>query len=174
MAVGFKTTESGAANFSDNLCRWKRGSAGHYEVWFLTLNDRDGRHGFWFRYALESPLVAGSGRGARVALWAAIFNRSAPERNFGLKSEFPADQFLFEGREQFNLRIADGLFSAGQASGRIEGEDHSIAQHSLGPELRSEQEDLSPRDTQAEPAAAPLVLRLLPESRHAIQGEHNG
>ncbi|HYP29127.1 MAG TPA: tocopherol cyclase family protein [Blastocatellia bacterium] len=127
MAVGFKTTASGAANYSDNLCRWKKGSSGHYEVWFLTLNDRSGRHGFWFRYTLESPLAAGGDRGAHAALWAAAFDRNAPERNFGLKSEFPIDQFLFEGREQFNLRIADGLFSPGQAAGRIDGVDHHIA-----------------------------------------------
>src|ERR1051325_177878 len=114
MVVGIKPTSTAAANYSDNLCRWDRRSANHYEVWFLTLNHAASNQGFWFRYTLESP----SGLEPGAALWAASLNRHKPESNFGLKREYAIEHFAFEGREDFSLRISDGLFSASRASGR--------------------------------------------------------
>lgn len=123
MVVGFKPTSNIAANFADNLCRWNGRSANHYEVWFLTLNHVASQRGFWFRYTLESP----AGREPRAALWAAVFNRRNPELNIGLKREYAIDHFAFEGREDFSLRISDGLFSASRARGSVDSDDHSIA-----------------------------------------------
>jgi Tocopherol cyclase len=122
MVVDLKSTSNAASNFSDNLCRWDGRSANHYEVWFLTLNHRASQRGFWFRYSLESP----SGQQPRTALWAAAFNRRNPELNIGLKREYGIDQFAFEGRENFSLRISDGEFSGSRASGRVVSDDHSI------------------------------------------------
>jgi hypothetical protein len=122
MVVGLKPTSNTAPNFSDNLCRWDGRSANHYEVWFLTLNHRASQRGFWFRYSMESP----ASLEPRAALWAAVFNRRNPELNIGLKSEYAIDQFAFEGRENFSLKISDGFFSCSRASGRVATDDHCI------------------------------------------------
>src|SRR5215211_800239 len=92
MVVGLKPTSNAVANYLDNLCRWDRRSANHYEVWFLTLNHIASNHGFWFRYTMESP----SNQEPKVALWAAAFNRRKPESNIGLKREYEVEQFAFE------------------------------------------------------------------------------
>jgi tocopherol cyclase-like protein len=123
MVVGYRPTLDTAANFADNLCRWDRRSAGHYEVWFLTLNDRAAQQGFWFRYTVESPYDSAP----RATLWAAAFDRAKPESNLGLKSECGIDNFDFEGRETFALKILDGSFSSSRATGRIDRADRSIA-----------------------------------------------
>ncbi|HKP88331.1 MAG TPA: tocopherol cyclase family protein [Blastocatellia bacterium] len=123
MVVGYKPTSEAAANFADNLCRWDRRSAGHYEVWFITLNHRASQRGFWFRYTVEAPLDSAP----RAALWAAAFDRARPETNVGLKRECEIDRFAFEGREAFNLRILDGAFSSSRATGRIDQGDRSLA-----------------------------------------------
>lgn len=114
-----------AANFLDNLCRWDGHSAPHYEVWFLTLNHRDSQRGFWFRYAIEAPASPENSR-PFAALWAAVFNRRAPESNFGLRREYGIDQLSLGGREDFGLRIGDGCFALSLASGRVTNGDHTV------------------------------------------------
>src|SRR5437763_765674 len=96
-----------APTFADNLCRWDGRSAPHYEVWFLTLNQRESQRGFWFRYTVESPTVPAIDKPS-AALWAAVFNRRSPERNFGIKREYEIDRLSFGEREDFSLRIGDG------------------------------------------------------------------
>jgi hypothetical protein len=123
MAVSYKSTSAIAANFSDNRCRWDGTSAPYYEVWFLTLNHRASQRGFWFRYALESPVGSDHNSPARAALWAATFNRRLPDRNLGLKREYSIDQFV---RGRAGLRVGDGLFSPCSASGRVDSGGHSI------------------------------------------------
>lgn len=126
MSVGLKPASNLAVNLSDNLCYWDGRSAPHYEVWFLTLNNRASQRGFWFRYTLESPISLNEHAKPSAALWAASFNRKSPDRNFGLKREFAINQFAFEGQEGFRLRIGDGQLSPSSAAGRIENGDHSI------------------------------------------------
>jgi Tocopherol cyclase len=125
MAVGLKATSRMAANFADNLCRWDGRSASHYEVWFLTLNHRASQRGFWFRYTLEAPATAGAC--AHASVWAASFARSNPGDTFGLRRDSPADDFSFQGREQFSLRIGDSTFEPSRAAGGIDGGGRSIA-----------------------------------------------
>lgn len=131
MVVGYQPTLGEAANFSDNLCRWKPKMTGHYEAWFLTLNHRASRKGFWFRYAIDSPRSAGESQqqAARpsASLWATVFDRARPEDNFCLKEVYPIDQFAFSGREQFNLKLGDGDFSPSRATGRIEKDGRRVA-----------------------------------------------
>ncbi|HKY06226.1 MAG TPA: hypothetical protein VJQ56_15125, partial [Blastocatellia bacterium] len=107
MVVGHQPTLIEAANFSDNLCRWKPKAGGHYEAWFLTLNHRASRKGFWFRYTIDAPRAAqGAAETAAspsASLWATVFDRARPEDNFCLKEVYPIDQFAFSGREQFTL-----------------------------------------------------------------------
>ncbi len=126
MAVSYKPTSAIAANFSDNKCRWDGSSAPHYEVWFLTLNHRAGRRGFWFRYVVESP--GGSDRDSQphAALWAAAFSRRFPEQNLGLKREYSIDRLAVEEREDSIIKIGDGPFSSRKAAGRVDEGGHSI------------------------------------------------
>ena len=100
MAVSYKTSSGVALDSSDNLCRWDGHATGHYEVWFLTLNERAGQRGFWFRYAIESPDASTDGRAPRAALWAAAFDRKSPRLNFGLKREYSMDRFSFPVRQR--------------------------------------------------------------------------
>ena len=126
MAVSYKTSSGVALDSSDNLCRWDGHATGHYEVWFLTLNERAGQRGFWFRYAIESPDGATDGRAPRAALWAAAFDRKSPRHNFGLKREFPIDRFSFQSGKEFRLEVGEGEFSPFRAAGEVADERHSI------------------------------------------------
>jgi Tocopherol cyclase len=124
MAVSYKPTSTGATNYSDNLCRWNGRSAPHYEVWFLTLNHRASQRGFWFRYAIEAP--SARDQAPHASVWAATFERKKPDRNFGIKRNCAIEEFEFEGRERFSLKIADSLFAPERAVGSVENDDHSI------------------------------------------------
>jgi hypothetical protein len=124
MAVSFDSRASVAANFADNLCRWDGQSAGHYEVWFLTLNQRAGQRGFWFRYTLEVPQQATAE--ARAAIWATTFDRARPDKNFAIVRDFPVSAFASE-KNNFRLQIADALLSCDQAKGRVADAQHRIS-----------------------------------------------
>jgi Tocopherol cyclase len=122
MIVSLKPASDVVANYADNLCRWDQRSAGHYEVWFLTLNQRDARRGFWFRYCIDAP-AAGP---PRAALWAAAFDRADAAANLGLKRECAIDQLAIEGHKAFHIRIGDGQFTGSRAAGRVEQGGRSI------------------------------------------------
>ena len=126
MVVGYTPASNVAANFSDNLCRWDGRSAPYYEVWFLTLNHCSSQRGFWFRYTLESPVTPDHHAEPHASLWAASFCRTSPDENFGLKRQYPIDQYAFDGREEFKLTLGDGVFSYSRAKGRVDDDEHSI------------------------------------------------
>jgi hypothetical protein len=126
MAVSHKPGLNLAANFADNLCRWDGRSAPRYEVWFLTLNHRASQRGFWFRYTVESPVASTHKAKPGAALWAAAFWRMSPDLNFGIRRDCSIDQFSFDGRQEFNLKIGDGLFSSSRAKGRVQSDGHTI------------------------------------------------
>lgn len=124
MFTGYGKVSSGIPNLRDNLCRWDGQAAPHYEVWFLTLNHRESKRGFWFRYTIESPIDTRLKPSAE--LWAAVFDRVSPERNLGLKNEYPVDRFFSGGREDFSLRIGDACLSSEQANGAVATGGHTI------------------------------------------------
>jgi hypothetical protein len=126
MAVSFDARAIVATNFADNLCRWKQQSAGHYEVWFLTLNQRARQRGFWFRYAIAAPKLAHSAFDNCAELWAVFFDRNRPEKNFGIVRQYPIDTFGCE-TERFNLHIEDALLSSTEARGQVANDEHSIS-----------------------------------------------
>lgn len=126
MAVSYKPSSVIPANASDNRCRWDGTSAPHYEAWFLTLNHRASQRGFWFRYVVELPGDPEHDSPPRAALWAAAFNRRFPDQNIGLKREYPFDQFVVDAREDWTLRIGDGLFTSCSAAGRANDSGHRI------------------------------------------------
>lgn len=127
MVVGYKRTSNIAVHSPDNLCRWDGQSSPHYEVWFLTLNHRASQRGFWFRYTIDSPSVSNSGIGPGAGLWAAVFSRSAPDSNLGLRREYSIQQAMLEGKEGFNVKIGEGELSTSHASGAVNGGEHRIA-----------------------------------------------
>ena len=116
MIVRLKPASDVVANYADNLCRWDRRGANHYEVWFLTLNQRAGQRGFWFRYCIDAPANAEP----RAGLWAAAFDRTNAAANLALKREYPIEHFAIEGHEAFRLSISDSEFTPSRAAGRVE------------------------------------------------------
>lgn len=131
MAVSYQTTSKRATNLSDNLCRWNGADAGHYEVWFITLNHRASKHGFWFRYTLSIPDPSRFNGDSEIVpaagLWAAAFDQSKPEANLALKCEYGLDRFQFGREDGFRLKICEGEFSPSRAVGQITNESHSIS-----------------------------------------------
>ena len=123
MVVSLKPVLNAPANYADNLCRWDRRSVNHYEVWFITLNERASRRGFWFRYVVECPIDGDTA----VALWAAAFDRDNPDANVAIKQEYPASRFALEGNQAFRILVGDGEFSGSRATGSVEQGSHSIA-----------------------------------------------
>ncbi|MEW6126054.1 MAG: tocopherol cyclase family protein [Acidobacteriota bacterium] len=134
MAVSVNPARSGAAEAAANRCRWDGKSAGHYEVWFLTFNQRSTGRGFWFRYTIEVPHLAQdpfvtighSGQLPHAELWATVFDRQHPEKNFGMVQTHAIDLFDTE-KEQFKLRIEEATLTSSGASGRVENGEHTIA-----------------------------------------------
>ncbi|MBI3653661.1 MAG: hypothetical protein HY231_21730 [Acidobacteria bacterium] len=126
MAVSVDSRVSVAANFADNLCRWDGHSRGHYEVWFLTLNQRAHQRGFWFRYTLEAPHPEQAQLPPRAELWATVFDRTSPEQNFGIVCDYPVPAFGSE-QSHFRLRIAEALLTSDQARGAVANRDHRIS-----------------------------------------------
>lgn len=131
MAVSYQPDTARAANLSDNLCRWDGRSAGHFEVWFLTLNRSADRRGFWFRYTIESPRNSGRQNDpspkARGGLWAAVFDPSSPQQSFGLKREYEVGEFEIPGNDDCLARIGEGAISSSRATGSIESDCRSIS-----------------------------------------------
>src|SRR5262245_779117 len=84
------TVDRTRSNFADNRCRFEGAATGHYEVWFLTLNDRATGCGFWFRYTIDVP----EGKTQPEAgLWGSFFDAKEHSKNFGIVRSFPADSW---------------------------------------------------------------------------------
>jgi hypothetical protein len=91
------------------------GQAGHYEVYYLTLNQRAERLGVWLRYTLDSPL-SGAENGY-CELWAHVFDGKAPERSVGLKERMPLAQLARP--EGGILALGKAVLRDGEATGEI-------------------------------------------------------
>jgi hypothetical protein len=116
-----------APNFADNLCRWRQGKDDHYEVWSLCVNDRKTGRGFRFRYALNSPLKKAGSPAPAAELWATVFDRAKSGQNFGLVRKYEIGRFSFDGREDFSLRLGDGMLSAARTKGSLISSEHAIS-----------------------------------------------
>src|SRR5215471_6594855 len=103
---------------SDNLCRWDRHTGSHYEVWFLTMNHRATRRGFWFRYTIEASEDVGASA-AKAALWEVAFDREEPNQNFGLRCQHPIDDLRVDGPDNFSLTIGDNVLTESSARGSV-------------------------------------------------------
>lgn len=106
---------------ADNAPIWDGTARGHYEVWYLTLNHRASRTGFWIRYTLESPQ---DGHGPAYAeVWFAFFDRADPARNFGLNRRYPVSAWRGQATP-FAVSIGDTRLAHDAASGAIAGDGH--------------------------------------------------
>lgn len=114
---------------ADNMRRWDGQRRGHYEVWYLTLNDPVSRDGYWIRYTLEAPL---DGQGEPYAqLWFARFDAAAVAdgaRTFGINRKFPIASFVSPmpgAGEPFSVTIGGNRLGHDAARGSIAGDGHT-------------------------------------------------
>lgn len=105
----------------DNHLRWN-GQPGHYEVYYLTLNDRPSATGFWIRYTLEAPL---SGHGVPYAeLWFGFFDAKDPSENFALRSRQPIAT-LVETHDPWGLALGSARLTQGTVVGALKSAAHT-------------------------------------------------
>jgi len=104
---------------SANALRWT-GQAGHYEVYYVTLNDPETGLGVWIRYTMLSPLP-GSGQEPSCALWFAVMDPAprAQEPVLARKASFPIDRLAARG-EPFRLDLAGASLMDGAMAGGLE------------------------------------------------------
>jgi len=111
-------------NQADNARVWDGARAGHYEVWYLTLNHRPSRTGFWIRYTLESPR---SGHGEPYAqLWFAAFDAASPARTVALNRRFPIGEMICQD-DPFQVAIGGARLRHDGVRGRISGDGHEAS-----------------------------------------------
>lgn len=106
----------------DNHARWDGRRRGHYEVWYLTLNDPASRDGYWIRYTLESPL---DGHGEPYAqLWFARFSASDRAATFGINRKLPIASFA-SSTAPFAVTIGGNRLAHDEARGALSGDGHA-------------------------------------------------
>jgi hypothetical protein len=108
----------------DNVCRWDGRSRGHYEVWYLTMNDRKSGTGYWIRYTLEAPLAEVGDPYAQ--LWFATFDAGAPARTFWFNRKFPIDALSLSA-SPFRAAIGDSYIEHDGMRGHLAGDGHEAS-----------------------------------------------
>jgi hypothetical protein len=108
------------ATEADNAMVWKRG-AGHYEVWYLTVNHRPSETGFWIRYTLEAPNAGGHEPWTEV--WFACFDAHDPRRNFAFHRRHPIGE-LRATASPFQIAVGDACLRHDAARGSLAGAGH--------------------------------------------------
>lgn len=119
------TSITPAVNYRDNLCRWDGRRTGHFEVWYLTLNNRATRRGFWFRYVLVIPRNH-DGSEPRAELWAAALGGRHAEQKLVLTEQSSIDAFDPGPHDGFALKIGDSALGDSRATGKVVDAGHSI------------------------------------------------
>jgi len=113
---------AGTDSARDNVMVWDHHHAGHYEVWYLTLNHRPSRTGFWIRYVIEAPR-AGEPYGM---LWFARFDSRDPARTVALHTIVPIAT-LHDSAVPFKIQLGDGELGHDHARGAIRGDGHDVS-----------------------------------------------
>jgi hypothetical protein len=102
-----------------NALRWD-GTPGHYEVYYLTLTDRETGVGFWIRYTMLAPLQR-AGEQPTCALWfLAMDPRDGRPPTFARKATFPIGA-LSSTADPFELTVDDATLSDQGMQGAFEG-----------------------------------------------------
>jgi len=101
-----------------NALRWD-GSAGHYEVYYLTLTDARSGVGVWIRYTMVAPLPA-TGEPAAAALWFVVTDpRAGRPPVLARKTTLPIDR-LHARADPFELRAGDATLTDGRMTGALD------------------------------------------------------
>src|SRR5262249_1477146 len=124
MAVSYKS-QIGALQLADNACRWDGKSAGHYEVWFLTLNHRSSQRGIWFRYTLDSPALNVPGQ-PTFQVWAGVYNRAHPEENFVIRGDTSLIGPDISGGADSVVSFEHGPLFPSRSVGELESDGHRV------------------------------------------------
>jgi hypothetical protein len=112
------------ATVADNIPIWDGTRRGHYEVWYLTVNHRPSKTGFWIRYTLEAPTDPSHEPYAQ--LWFAAFFADEPTRNFALNRRFPVSALQADAAP-FQVTIGDAVLGHGHARGALQGNGHAAS-----------------------------------------------
>jgi hypothetical protein len=101
-----------------NMLRWD-GSAGHYEVWYLSVTDPATGVGLWIRYTMVAPLPS-AGTPATCSLWLlAMDPRPDRKPTLGRKTSLPVSE-MSASPEPFSLRIGDATLTDKGMAGAFE------------------------------------------------------
>lgn len=87
-----------------NRMRWKPGSRGTYEGWYVCFNDPAAGRGWWIRYSLLAP--SDGSAGPRSQVWFMRTDRARAPRNRAVRSTHPTSA-LSASSSPFRLSIAD-------------------------------------------------------------------
>lgn len=100
---------------SANYTRYKPGSTGHYESFFVRANHPHKALAFWIRYTIFQP--SGKPENAIGELWAIVFN-GENNAHVALKAEYPVSKCSF-ATDDFNIVIGDAVLTPGMLHGNI-------------------------------------------------------
>ncbi len=106
-----------------NRMMW-RGQPGHYEVWYLTLNHRASRSGFWIRYTIEAPNTAHGQPYAQ--LWFCYCDGRASENTFAINKRFSISAFS-HSESPVSVRIGDSRMTHDGMSGTLSGHGRKVS-----------------------------------------------
>ncbi|MHB8510165.1 MAG: hypothetical protein ACYDGR_16240 [Candidatus Dormibacteria bacterium] len=105
-----------------NQLRWKVGRPGHYEGWFVVLNEPEAGRGFWIRYSLRAP---SDGSKPTCQLWFMRSDRGREPANRACRVTLPVSA-MTENAAPWQLNFegsaGSGHLSDTGCSGSIEAE----------------------------------------------------
>jgi hypothetical protein len=103
---------------TENALQWD-GSAGHYEVYYVTFTDPATGVGVWIRYTMVAPLPS-VGEPASASLWFLAMDPRPQSRGaFGRKVSYPVAE-LEAGSDPFSLRIGEATLTDDGMKGAFE------------------------------------------------------
>jgi 2-keto-4-pentenoate hydratase/2-oxohepta-3-ene-1,7-dioic acid hydratase in catechol pathway len=97
-----------------NLPAW-RGQAGHYEIWFVVVFDRDRERATWVRYTTFAP---DNGSPAKAMVWAADFDVSRNPSTIWAKAHHAISDYKAT-TDTFSVTIGDAFIKHGHCAGRV-------------------------------------------------------
>lgn len=106
-------------SISANRLQYRKGDKGFYEVYFVEIQDGDGRSGLWVRYSICAPK-----KGEAVAqLWAMYFDRDDPSQKRALQTTIPISEAQLAAD---SFQIGASMITPSGCRGKIEQEGQSI------------------------------------------------
>jgi hypothetical protein len=85
-----------------NRLRWKAGSRGHYEGYYVAFNHPETGQGFWIRYSMVAPTDSAKDPYAQV--WFMRTDRAQATRNVAVRQTFPIGQLSAQA-DPFHVAI---------------------------------------------------------------------